>query len=130
VKTPSLSVYLREVLDDGSRVAANDRENAKKAQAALEYTTLHNVTHATEIYYDPDPVDTVIEEDREFVKSYYEMPDEEVDLARLSPWLLRIELNREMMVDKKLTMADVAERINSEFHNDLVCIFTDDNAEK
>ena len=130
VKTPSLSVYLREVLDDGSRVAANDRENAKKAQAALEYTTLHNVTHATEIYYDPDPVDTVIEEDREFVKSYYEIPDEEVDLARLSPWLLRIELNREMMVDKKLTMANVAERINSEFHNDLVCIFTDDNAEK
>jgi DNA-directed RNA polymerase II subunit RPB1 len=109
---------------------ARDRERAKAAQASLEYTTLHNVTHATEIFYDPDPVDTCIEEDREFVRSYYEMPDEEVDPARLSPWLLRIELNREMMVDKKLSMADVAERINREFHNDLTCIFTDDNAEK
>jgi DNA-directed RNA polymerase II subunit RPB1 len=123
VKTPSLSVYLVPEV-------AKDRERAKAAQASLEYTTLHNVTHATEIYYDPDPVDTRIEEDREFVRSYYEMPDEEVDPARLSPWLLRIELNREMMVDKKLSMADVAERINSEFHNDLTCIFTDDNAEK
>ena len=123
VKTPSLSVYLREGI-------AEDRERAKAAQASLEYTTLHNVTHATEIYYDPDPLDTRIEEDREFVKSYYEMPDDEVDPARLSPWLLRIELNREMMVDKKLSMADVADRINREFHNDLVCIFTDDNAEK
>ena len=31
------------------------------------------------------------------------MPDEEVDPSRMSPWLLRIELNREMMVDKKLS---------------------------
>lgn len=48
----------------------------------------------------------------------------------MSPWLLRIELNREMMVDKKLTMADIAEKINMEFDNDLTCIFNDDNAEK
>ena len=60
-----------------------------------------------------------IEEDREFVRAYYEMPDEEVDPARMSPWLLRIELNREMMVDKKLLMADIAERINQDFENDL-----------
>jgi DNA-directed RNA polymerase II subunit RPB1 len=123
VKTPSLSVYLVPEV-------AQDRERAKAAQASLEYTTLYNVTHATEIYYDPDPTDTRIEEDREFVRSYYEMPDEEVDPARLSPWLLRVELNRDMMVDKKLSMADVAARIDEEFHNDLTCIFTDDNAEK
>jgi len=123
VKTPSLSVYLIPEV-------AKDREKAKAAQASLEYTTLHNVTHATEIYYDPDPKETRIAEDREFVRSYYEMPDEEVSTDRLSPWLLRIELNREMMVDKKLSMADVAERISQEFHNDLTCIFTDDNAEK
>jgi len=123
VKTPSLSVYLQPEV-------AVDREKAKAAQASLEYTTLHNVTHATEIYYDPDPKDTIIEEDREFVRSYYEMPDEEVNPDMLSPWLLRIELSRDMMVDKKLSMADVAARISDEFHNDLTCIFTDDNAEK
>lgn len=123
VKTPSLSVYLLPAV-------AKDRERAKAAQASLEYTTLHNVTHATEIYYDPDPTETVIEEDKEFVRSYYEMPDEDIDPKRLSPWLLRIELNREMMVDKKLSMADVAEKINAEFRGDLTCIFTDDNAEK
>jgi len=72
----------------------------------------------------------VIEEDREFVRAYYEMPDEEVDPSRMSPWLLRIELNREMMVDKKLLMADVAERINEDFQGDLSCIFNDDNSEK
>eukprot|EP00854_Cymbomonas_tetramitiformis_P009466 gene9466-11218_t len=123
IKTPALTVFL---LDEYS----NDREKAKSVQANLEYTTLRSVTQATEIHYDPDPVNTVIEVDKEFVTSYYELPEEDMDPDRLSPWLLRIELNREMMVDKKLTMADIAERINMEFDNDLTVIFNDDNAEK
>jgi DNA-directed RNA polymerase II subunit RPB1 len=73
----------------------------------LEHTTLRKVTAATEIYYDPldpDKLDTVIEEDKDFVRSYYEMPDDEFPLDKISPWLLRIELDREMMTDKRLTM--------------------------
>uniref|UniRef100_A0A0D9XW28 DNA-directed RNA polymerase subunit n=1 Tax=Leersia perrieri TaxID=77586 RepID=A0A0D9XW28_9ORYZ len=122
IKTPSLSVYLKPEV--------NERELAKNVQCALEYTTLRSVTHATEIWYDPDPMETIIEEDVEFVRSYYEMPDEDIDPDKISPWLLRIELNREMMVDKKLSMADIAEKINHEFDDDLSCIFSDDNADK
>lgn len=73
---------------------------------------------------------TVIDEDREFVEQYFEMPDEDMDINRMSPWLLRIELNRDMMVDKKLSNSDIAERINSLFEDELTCIFNDDNAEK
>lgn len=123
IKTPSLSVYLKPEVN-------KTKERAKTVQCALEYTTLRSVTHATEVWYDPDPVSTIIEEDMDFVKSYYEMPDEEVSPDKISPWLLRIELNREMMVDKKLSMADIAEKINQEFDDDLTCIFNDDNAEK
>jgi len=122
IKTPSLTVHLAR--DTGDNI------HAKSVQTALEYTTLAKVTASTEIYYDPEPTDTVIDEDREFVQSYFEMPDEELDTTRMSPWLLRIELDRDMMVDKKLAMADVAEKINSEFEDDLTCIFNDDNAEK
>ncbi|GBG86864.1 hypothetical protein CBR_g42147 [Chara braunii] len=122
-KTPSLSVYLQPH-------CCRDKERAKNVQCALEYTTLRSVTEATEIWYDPDPTSTVIEEDMEFVRSYYEMPDEEINAEKISPWLLRVELNREMMVDKKLSMADIAEKINLEFNDDLTCIFNDDNAEK
>lgn len=123
IKTPSLSVFLKPE-------ASKAKERAKSVQCALEYTTLRSVTHATEVWYDPDPVTTIIPEDVEFVKSYYEMPDEEVDPENISPWLLRIELNREMMVDKKLSMADIAGKINLEFDDDLTCIFNDDNADK
>ncbi|OIV94865.1 hypothetical protein TanjilG_22062 [Lupinus angustifolius] len=123
IKTPSLSVFLRPEV-------GKTKERAKIVQCALEYTTLRSVTQATEVWYDPDPMSTIIEEDVDFVNSYYEMPDEEVALEKISPWLLRIELNREMMVDKKLSMADIAEKINLEFDDDLTCIFNDDNAEK
>ena len=123
VKTPSLSVYL-------SDRCGRDREEAKAVQCRLEYTTLKSVTAMTEIWYDPDVRGTVIAEDKEFVEAYHEMPDEEVDLDRASPWMLRIELNREMMVDKSLRMEDVARKITDEFGDDLNVIYSDDNAEK
>merc|ERR1719313_2762698 len=123
INTPSLAVYL-------TGAAAQDKEAAKKVQCSLEYTTLHHVTRATEIHYDPDPTTTLIEEDADFVHAYFDMPDEDVDSSRMSPWLLRVELNREMMVDKNLSMVDVANRIHEEFGEDLTCIFSDDNAEK
>ncbi|KAL3734156.1 hypothetical protein ACJRO7_023493 [Eucalyptus globulus] len=123
IKTPSLSVYLKPEVN-------KTKESAKSVQCALEYTTLRSVTQATEVWYDPDPTSTIIEEDVDFVKSYYEMPDEEIAPEKISPWLLRIELNREMMVDKKLSMADIAGKINLEFDDDLNCIFSDDNADK
>ena len=122
VKTPSLQIFLTED-------CAHDSEKAKFIQSQLEYTTLADVAANTAIFYDPDPMNTVIEEDQEFVTSYYEMPDEDVPQSR-SPWLLRIELNREMMADKKLTMNEIAGQIELEYGQDLACICTDDNADR
>lgn len=120
-KAPSLTVFL-------TGGAARDAEKAKNVLCRLEHTTLRKVTANTAIYYDPDPQRTVIAEDQEFVNVYYEMPD--FDPTRISPWLLRIELDRKRMTDKKLTMEQIAEKINAGFGEDLNCIFNDDNAEK
>ena len=86
------------------------------------------MTSNTAIYYDPDPQNTVISEDQEWVNIYYEMPD--FDITKLSPWLLRIELDRKRMTDKKLSMEQISEQITTYFGEDLNCIFNDDNAEK
>lgn len=120
-KTPSLTVFL-------TGAAARDAEKAKDVLCRLEHTTLRKVTANTAIYYDPNPQESVIREDREFVNIYYEMPD--FDTSRISPWLLRIELDRKRMTDKKLTMESIAEKISIGFGDDLNCIFNDDNAEK
>ncbi|KAG5670017.1 hypothetical protein PVAND_000304 [Polypedilum vanderplanki] len=120
-KAPSLTVFL-------TGGAARDAEKAKNVLCRLEHTTLRKVTANTAIYYDPDPQRTVIQEDQEFVNIYYEMPD--FDPTKISPWLLRIELDRKRMTDKKLTMEQIAEKINAGFGDDLNCIFNDDNSDK
>ncbi|OXA46492.1 DNA-directed RNA polymerase II subunit RPB1 [Folsomia candida] len=120
-KSPSLTVFL-------TGGAARDAEKAKKVLCRLEHTTLRKMTAHTAIHYDPDPQNTIIAEDQDFVSIYYEMPD--FNPARISPWLLRVELDRKRMTDKKLTMEQIAEKINSAFGEDLNCIFNDDNAEK
>lgn len=120
-KSPSLTVFLL-----GN--AARDAEKAKNIVCKLEHTTLKKVTSNTSIYYDPDPKNTVIAQDQEFVNIYYEMPD--FDPSQMSPWLLRLELDRKRMTDKKLTMEQIAEKINAGFGDDLNCIFNDDNADQ
>jgi len=120
-KTPSLTVFLLGA-------AARDAEKAKDVLCRLEHTTLRKVTANTAIYYDPEPQNTVIHEDQEWINVYYEMPD--FDTSKLSPWLLRLEMDRKRMTDKKLTMESIAEKINAGFGEDLHVIFNDDNSER
>ncbi|KTW31322.1 DNA-directed RNA polymerase II subunit rpb1 [Pneumocystis jirovecii RU7] len=125
IKTPSLTIYLTPEV-------SKDMESAKQVQTAIEHTTLKTVTSVTEIFYDPDPQQTVIEEDRTFVEAFFAIPDEDVEanLHRQSSWLLRLELDRAKMLDKKLSMSDVAAKITESFHKDLFVIWSEDNADK
>ncbi|ETW87772.1 hypothetical protein HETIRDRAFT_424453 [Heterobasidion irregulare TC 32-1] len=125
IKTPSLSVYLQPEI-------AKDRFKAKDVQQELAYTSLRTITAAVEIWYDPDPSSTIIEEDRLFVEAFFAIPDDEVEskLHLQSPWLLRLELDRAKMIDRKLTMEFVAGRIAESFKTDLFVIWSEDNSEK
>eukprot|EP00449_Zooxanthella_nutricula_P049003 CAMPEP_0198601680 /NCGR_PEP_ID=MMETSP1462-20131121/149819_1 /TAXON_ID=1333877 /ORGANISM="Brandtodinium nutriculum, Strain RCC3387" /LENGTH=1832 /DNA_ID=CAMNT_0044333415 /DNA_START=69 /DNA_END=5564 /DNA_ORIENTATION=+ len=123
VKTPSLAVFLNGDL-------GKNQERAKDVQSNLEHTTLQKVTSFTQIFWDPDPVNTRVKEDKEWVTEYYELPDEDDNPDRCGPWLLRIQLSNKVMTDKKLTVREVGERIQNDFLGDIDCIFTDDNAEE
>ena len=82
------------------------------------------MTAAVEIWYDPDPSSTIIEEDAVFVVSFFAIPDEEIEskLRLQSPWLLRLELDHAKMINQKLTMAYVAGRIAESFKTGLFAI--------
>lgn len=68
--------------------------------------------------YDPvnpvEPGDTVIDEDRELLEDYYGLEDE-INLNALTPWLLRLILDDRLTVDKKLGMAQIADKLKDEF---------------
>lgn len=45
----------------------------------LEYVTLGDITTSTQIYYDPDPRSTVVEEDVELLEGHFDIQEEEED---------------------------------------------------
>ena len=124
IKTPSMTVY-QEPHNVGNQ------ESAKLLRSAVEHTTLRSVTETTEVYYDPDVQSTVIEADQDMVESYFILPGVESDDSNnQSKWLLRIILGRRALLDKGLTVQDVAAKIKENYARDLAVIFSDDNADE
>ncbi|KAL1953335.1 hypothetical protein VTO42DRAFT_2989 [Malbranchea cinnamomea] len=124
IKTPSMTVY--QVPEN-----APNKEAAKQLRSMVEHTSLRSVTEATEIYYDPDIQSTVIEADRDMVESYFIIPEDVTeDASRQSKWLLRIILSRPKLLDKGLTVQDVATKIKETYPQDVAVIFSDNNAEQ
>ena len=64
-----------------------------------------NVTVRSEIYYDPDVRTTIIEEDMDMVDidAKLKFPEDDDSLtSRISPWVLRIELDSNSLIDKNV----------------------------
>jgi len=120
ISTPSLKIELPPEI-------ALDADLAKQVRSGIEYAVLSQATLATEIWYDPNPRDTIIEEDKYFVLDELNV---EENSENLSPWLLRLVLDNVVMAEKEIEMKEIAERISNQFVNQLSCLFSDDNAAK
>ncbi|KAF1985661.1 beta and beta-prime subunits of DNA dependent RNA-polymerase [Aulographum hederae CBS 113979] len=124
LKTPAMKVY-----QDPRN--GRTQEGAKALRNLVEHTTLRSVAETTEVYYDPDVQTTVIEADTDMVESFFLIPEDVLDDPSLqSKWLLRIILSRRKLLDKALTVADVAAKIKEEYKNDVAIIFSDNNADQ
>lgn len=96
----------------------------------LEFTILKDIVKRTEIWYDPDIKNSVITQDREFVKDYYDFAEKtEDDIRRMSSWVLRMELDKDTVSVKKIKMSEIVKEVDSEYGSDLNVEVTDDNAE-
>lgn len=124
IKTPNMKVYQLE----------NDRlsqDSCKQLRSRIEHTSLRNVTDETEIYYDPDPQSTVIEQDIDMVEAYWIVPEDNGPAPEdQSRWLLRIVLGRRQLLDKGLSVSDVTSTIKQVFGHDIVVMCSDDNADE
>jgi DNA-directed RNA polymerase II subunit RPB1 len=122
IKTPSMLV--RQSNSEATRF------EAKLLRSRIELTTLRSLTHAVELYYDPDIQTTLIEADEDMVESYFILPDEDEQLEAQSKWLLRIVLDRKKLLDKAISITEVASKIKEEFKPNLAVIFSDENADE
>lgn len=122
-KTPGLTVYLAEEF-------SGDRQVAELVVSMLEFTVLKDIVKRTEIWYDPDIKNSVVTKDREFVKDYYDFAEKtEDDINRMSSWVLRMELDKDVIFVKKIQMNEIVKEVENEYGTDLNVEVPDDNAE-
>jgi DNA-directed RNA polymerase II subunit RPB1 len=121
-----------------------DCERAKELIAQIELTLLSELVESVSICFDPDDLNTLIQEDRSTMLQYYEYQrmlnecagidapeadDEQNDSGR-SKWIIRMVMSREAMLDKRITMDDVHFAIKNSHGDDVSCIYADYNADK
>jgi len=121
-KATSLTIYMKPEY-------RQSKEKARELVQDLELTLLRSITNKVAIYWDPKDENTVIEEDRQLLNFYREI--EEVGNNRMTQmWLLRLELNREEMFNKNISMADVVFVIQQMYPTEVNVVYSDYNADK
>jgi DNA-directed RNA polymerase beta' subunit len=114
---------------------SNSIEKAREVAQELELTLLRDLTIKTAIYYDPSDDKTVLSEDRDLI-AFYKLFEEastqegEGDQPLWSKWILRLELNREKMFDRNITMDDIMFVLRKRYDKEIHMIFSDFNSQK
>ena len=141
-KAISLTVTLRPEIRDS-------KEKARKVAQDLELTLLKDITVKAAIYYDPDDSESVLQEDRDLVK-FYKAFEAEVDPAQApenrfgeegaeavaeekqvwSRLMLRLELDRQRMFRKNISMDDIAFVLRQKFGNAIHLVYSDYNTQR
>ena len=132
IKNPSLTVYLKEE-------EQNDKDKANTYQYMLEHTKLAEIVTSVTICFDPDDLNTLISEDKLTMSQYREfenLVDECMgqDLNEMqtekTKWIIRMEMDPEVMLEKNITMDDVNFALNNSYKDEISCIYSDYNSDK
>ena len=99
-KATSLTIYLRPDL-------RGSKEEARRLAQELEFTMLRDLVTVSRIYYDPRDSATLVTEDAEWL-SFYSAFEQSAPEESTSPWIIRMELDREKMFNKNITMDDIS----------------------
>lgn len=121
-KATSLTIYLKPE-------HRNNKDRAREVVQDLELTLLSNITNKVGIYWDKKDATTIIPEDRELMKFYslFEAQEEKED--KQSKWVLRLELNREEMFNRNISIQEVVSVIKRQFE-DIKVVYSDYNSDK
>lgn len=143
-KAISLTVPLKKEYRDS-------REKARQVAQDLELTLLKDISVKVAIYYDPKDEDTVLEEDRDLVAFYKAFESEAGGTGARAPvgeagaegaaaaapadeawskWMLRLELDRDRMFRKNISMDDIAFVLRQRFGSAINIIYSDYNSQR
>jgi DNA-directed RNA polymerase II subunit RPB1 len=131
-KNPSLTIYMRE--EDETQ-----KEKAQVIMNMLEHTRLEEIIKSIEVCFDPDDLNTLIEEDKDTITQYRAFESMVAECAEInltsdenekSKWLIRMVMDPEVMLEKNITMDDVNFTLNNCYENQISCVYSDYNSDK
>jgi DNA-directed RNA polymerase beta' subunit len=129
-KNPLLTTYLK-------RENETEKENAQKIMYMLEHTKLIEVVQSVDICFDPDDLNTLIQEDEETLRQFKEVENILKECAapvesphEKSKWIIRMVMDEEVMLEKNITMDDVNFALSNSYGNEISCVYSDYNADK
>jgi len=105
----------------------------------LEHTKLEEIVKGVQVCFDPDDLNSLITEDKDTIEQYraFENMVEECNETSLqtdenekSKWVIRMEMDPEVMLEKNITMDDVNFTLKSCYDDQISCVYSDFNSDK
>ena len=160
-KNPSLTIYMKK--DEET-----DKELVRDKIPSIEITILKEIVESVEICFDPDDMNTLIEQDKDIMSQYFEFEkmidecmssstetmskslatsSEELGLGgaaagpapltsasgtapnEKSKWIIRMTMDRESMLDRKITMDDIHFALKNIYTDEITCMYADYNSD-
>lgn len=110
---------------------SKDKNKCKHIMYTIQTTYFKHIVDSTKIYYEPDDFNSTIDTDKLFLASYKELVSQKlIEIGDLSPWLLRMEFNKEKILEYEITMMDIYHALQDHYQEDIHVMFSDDNADK
>ena len=135
-KNPSMTVFMNPQEE-------MDIEKVNNYAVALTHTKLIDVVQSVQVYFDPMEQTTQIEEDRILLEQFYQFEEMVAECLgedgtaepgaepAKSKWVIRMEIDKEILIEKNLTMDDIHFAVaNSHYGKDVHCVFSDYNMDK
>jgi len=102
-KKPQMIIYL-------TNEYANNKALAYKVASNIKYTTIKQIRKKITVYYDPNPSKSQIVKDDNVTDIFYRRGETKKGCQKNVddlPWLIRIEINREQMLEKEVTLLEI-----------------------
>ncbi len=129
MKNPSMTIFLKREDD-------TNREKAFDMISRIENTKLKNIVLKSEIYYDPDELDTLVKKDIPLMNRYKEFQDvldqciEPEEEQKKNRWILRLTLNKIMMIEKNITVEEINYALKTVYESGINCYYNDIDSEE
>ena len=132
IKQPTLTVFLKPEDE-------RQKEKAQTIMYMLEHTRLEEVVKSVEVCFDPDDLNTLISEDKNTIEQFRAFENMVAECSEVSlknddneksKWIIRMEMDPEVMLEKNITMDDINFTLKACFDEQVNCIYSDFNSDK